>query len=143
MGLYSGEFISGSLQYANTQSADVAMIKAFMVSFYLMCNPVLQIWKVNILKHRSSHQRCSTTGVFPQACNLTKKETLPQVFSHELCKICKKTFFTEHFRAATSVNICLQEQMKEMFKQNNVNRKTATHLDCSDTYNVMQKTIYQ
>ena len=73
MGLYSGEFISCSLWYANTQSADVAMIEASIVSFCLMCNPVLQIWKVNILKYRSSHQRYSTTGVFPQACNLTKK----------------------------------------------------------------------
>ena len=31
-----------------------------------------------------------------------KKETLAQVFSCELCEICKNTFFTEHVRMTAS-----------------------------------------
>ena len=34
----------------------------------------------------------------PEACNFIKKETLPRVFSCELCEIFKNTFFIEHFR---------------------------------------------
>ena len=35
--------------------------------------------------------------------NFIKKETLAQVFSCELCKIFKNTFFTEHLRTTASV----------------------------------------
>ena len=38
----------------------------------------------------------------PQACNFIKKKTLTQVFSCELCKIFKSTFFTENLRAIAS-----------------------------------------
>ena len=34
----------------------------------------------------------------PYVFNFPKKETLPQMFSCEFCKICKNTFFTEHVR---------------------------------------------
>ena len=39
----------------------------------------------------------------PTACNFIKKETLTQVFSCEICKIFKNTFFTEHLRMTASV----------------------------------------
>ena len=39
------------------------------------------------------------TGLRP-----AKKETLPQVFSREFCKICKNIFFTEHVWATASVS---------------------------------------
>ena len=32
-------------------------------------------------------------SLLPEACNFIKKETLPQVFSCEFCKISKNTFF--------------------------------------------------
>ena len=51
---------------------------------------------------------------------LIKKETLAQVFSCEVCEICKNAFFTEHLRSSASevftffsklylllVNVCL------------------------------------
>ena len=44
-------------------------------------------------------------GLWPQACNFLKIETLAQVFSCEFCVISKNTFFTEHLRATASVSL--------------------------------------
>ena len=38
----------------------------------------------------------------PQACNIIKKETLPQMFSCKFCEISKNIFFIEQLRATTS-----------------------------------------
>ena len=40
-----------------------------------------------------------------QTCNFIKKETLAQVFSYEVCKISKNTFFTEHIWATASAHV--------------------------------------
>ena len=37
-----------------------------------------------------------------RACNFVKKETLAKVFSCEICKFFKNTFFTEQLRALAS-----------------------------------------
>ena len=50
--------------------------------------------------------------VSPRACNFIKKETLPQVFSCEFCKISKDTFFTEHLWMSAS-----EETMMESWSQ--------------------------
>ena len=71
--------------------------------------------KTNSKQARSSHRRCSVRkGVLrnlakftgkhlylspffnKEAFNCIKKETLAEVFSCEICKISKNTFFTEH-----------------------------------------------
>ena len=39
----------------------------------------------------------------PQTCSFIKKETPTLVFSCELCKICRNTYFEEHPRTATSL----------------------------------------
>ena len=80
--------------------------------------------KVNFLKFRSSHQRCSVKkGVLRNfknfqektcardyfliklqalAFNFIKKESLTQVFSCEFSEISKNTFFTNHLWATAS-----------------------------------------
>ena len=40
-----------------------------------------------------------------QTCNFIKKETLAQVFSYEVCKISKNTFFTKHVWATASAHV--------------------------------------
>ena len=70
------------------------------------------------MNHRSSHQRCSIKKALLEnlqnsllnTCarvsfleNCIKKETLPQVFSCEFCKISKNTFFTKYIWATASV----------------------------------------
>ena len=73
-------------------------------------------WIPNIVWSRSSHQRCSIKkGILENSpevtrkhlywrdCNFIKKVTLAQVFSCELCKSFKNTFFTEYLRATVSV----------------------------------------
>ena len=47
------------------------------------------------------------------ACNLSKKEILAQVFSCEFCEISKNTIFTEHLRATTSENY-LRERLRKV-----------------------------
>ena len=42
--------------------------------------------------------------LWPNACNVIKKETLVQVFSYKFCESFKNTLFTEHLRVTTSVN---------------------------------------
>ena len=41
----------------------------------------------------------------PRPATLLKKETLAQVFSYEVCKISKNTFFTEHIWATASAHV--------------------------------------
>ena len=75
---------------------------------------------------RSRHQRCSIKkGVVrnfvkftrKHLCqslfNFSRKETLVQVFSCEICEIFKNTFFTEHLRATASglVKPCLNSDL--------------------------------
>ena len=45
------------------------------------------------------------TKLQAQACNFIKKETLAQVFSYEVCKISKNTFFAEHIQATASAHV--------------------------------------
>ena len=53
-------------------------------------------------------------------CNFIKKEALAQVFSYEVCKISKNTFFTEHLRMTASGNKTFfseKEPSRKIFKQ--------------------------
>ena len=61
----------------------------------------------------SSHQRCSMEKRILDNCArvsffnslFIKKETLAQVFSYEVCKISKNTFFTKHIWATASAHV--------------------------------------
>ena len=50
---------------------------------------------------------CSRVSFFiklqAEVCNFIKKETLPQVYFSEFCKISKNIFFTDHHKVAASV----------------------------------------
>ena len=68
-------------------------------------------------KYRNSHQRCSIKeGILRNFAKFTwkhqchslvpwQKGTLAQVFSYEVCKISKNTFFTEHIWATASAHV--------------------------------------
>ena len=49
---------------------------------------------------------CSVKKVFlkilPEACNIIKRETLPEVLSSEFCEIFQNTFFSKHNRVTAS-----------------------------------------
>ena len=59
-------------------------------------------------------------GLRPQACNFIKKEALAQVFSCEICKISKNTFFTEHLWATVFVQMNHIHTSKEVNKITNM-----------------------
>ena len=48
-------------------------------------------------------RRCSVKKVFLE---ISRKETLGQIFSCEFCQISKSTFFTEHLLVTTSESFC-------------------------------------
>ena len=56
------------------------------------------------LKIHKIHKKTPALEPQAKACDFIKKETLPQVFSCEFCKISKNTFFTEHLRATASAD---------------------------------------
>ena len=107
--------------------------------------------KINLL-YRSSHQTCSLKKVFiknftkiigntcvsvsflmkPEACNFIKKETPTKIFSCQFCESFKNTFFTKHFKTASSFcnsshTFILQKCFIYLFKPNLLEKLTKAH----------------
>ena len=91
-----------------SQKGDQEPCKKKMVSFksiYRRCSVrkgVLRYFAKFTGKHLCQSLFFKKIADLPKVCNFIKKETLALVFSCEVCKISKNTFFTEHFLATAS-----------------------------------------
>ena len=54
------------------------------------------------ISQNSQENTCARVSFLIDSCNFIKKETLAEVFSYEICKIFKNTFFTEHLWTTAS-----------------------------------------
>ena len=69
--------------------------------------PFTDVFKINVFEIFQNFQKTTNTGVSLQYCRppawiFIKKETPPQVFFCDFCKIFQNTFFIEHLWGSTS-----------------------------------------